>query len=125
MITARVRTMPPLMAWLVGLAVGVVATWLSLLLMPYGLLVYVLVTVALILVGPRAALGGGMLLATGSWFVYIDRSMKATCEAMNTSQGFCEVIDPTRTLVLALSFVVVGALLSVYALGKRSVRGGE
>jgi hypothetical protein len=125
MITARVRAMPPLTAWLVGLTVGIVATWLTLLLMPYGLLVSVLVAVALILVGPRAALGGGMLLATGLWFVYIDRSMKATCEAMNTAQGFCEVIDPTTTLILALSFVVAGVFLSLYALGKRSVRGGE
>jgi hypothetical protein len=125
MITTRVRAMPPLTAWLVGLAVGVVATWLTLLLMPYGLLVYVVVAVALILVGPRAALGGGMLLATGLCFLYVDRSMKAACEARNTAQGFCEVIDPTTTLVLALSFVVAGLLFSVYALGKRSVRGGE
>jgi hypothetical protein len=124
-ITARVRTMPPLTAWLVGLAVGVVATWLTLLLMPFGLLLSVLVAVALILVGPRAALGGGMLLATGVWFVYIDRSMKATCDAMNTAQGFCEVIDPTTTLVLALSFVVAGALLSVYCVAKAKQQDGQ
>ena len=125
MITARVRTMPPLTAWLAGLAVGAVATWLTLLLLPYGLLLYVLVAVALILVGPRVALGGGMLLATGLWFVYLDRSMTAACEAMNTRGGFCEVIDPMPSQLMALGFVVAGVLFSVYALGKRSVRGGE
>ena len=125
MITTRVRAMPPLTAWLVGFVVGVVATWLTLLLMPYGLLVYVLVAVALILVGPRAALGGGMLLATGLWFVYLDRSMTAQCEAWNTRGGFCEVINPMPSQLMALGFVVAGALFSIYALGKRSVRGGE
>jgi hypothetical protein len=125
MLTAHVRRARPLSSWIIGLAVGALGTWLTLLLLPFGLLVYVLVAVALVLVGPRAALGGGMLLATGLWFVYIDRSMKATCEAMNTAQGFCEVIDPTTTLILALSFVVAGVFLSLYAFGKRSVRGGE
>ncbi len=122
MMTAHVRRARPLTAWLIGLAVGALATWLTLLLMPFGLLVYVLVALALILVGDRAALGGGMLLATGLWFVYIDRSMKATCEAMNTAQGFCEVIDPTTTLVLALSFVVAGAVLSLYCVAKAKAK---
>jgi hypothetical protein len=66
-----------------------------------------------------------MLLATGLWFVYLDRSMTATCEAMNTRGGFCEVINPMPSQLMALGFVVAGALLSVYVLGKRSVRGGE
>jgi hypothetical protein len=125
MLTARVRRARPPVAWVIGLAVGALGTWLTLLLMPFGLLVYVLVAVALVLVGHRAALGGGMLLASGLWFVYLDRSMTATCEAMNSRGGFCEVIDPMPSQLMALGFAVAGGLLSIYALGKRSVRGGE
>ena len=46
---------------------------------------------------------------------------------MNTASGSCKVVDPIGSLVPALTFVLVGAVLSIYALffGKRSLRGGE
>ena len=49
------------------------------------------------------------------------------CAAMNSAGGSCTVIDANGTLIPALTFVFVGAALSVYALffGKRSLRGGE
>ena len=75
----------------------------------------------------RAAIGGGLLLTTGLWFTYLDQSMKAQCEAMNTARGSCTVVDPIGSLVPALTFLLTGAALSIYALvlGKRSLRGGE
>ena len=131
---ARVRSQTPLSAlhptaaWVLGLVWGVVGTLAALYVPLYGVLMYAVLAAALVLrARARAAVGGGLLLATGVWFAYLDQSMTAQCEAMNTANGSCTVVDANGQLIPALTFVLVGAALSVYALvfGKRSVRGGE
>jgi hypothetical protein len=122
--TTPKRLLPPLQAWLVGSAIGVVGTWLALLL-PYGLLIYAVLATVLVLRGPRAAFGGALLLATGLWFTYIHFWMLERCARANSASGSCQVIDANGTAIPAITFVLVGAVLSVYALvGKRSARGG-
>lgn len=107
----------PTWAWLLGLAAGFVGTWISILATVYGVPIYALVAAGLLLRGPRAAFGGGMLFMTGLWFAYFHASMLARCAAANTASGSCTVIDASGTLIPALAFVLAGAGLSVYALG--------
>ena len=52
-------------------------------------------------------------------------SMLQRCAEMNSASGSCTVVDASGTALPALVFVATGAALSVYALGNRSVRGGE
>jgi hypothetical protein len=122
----------PTGAWFLGVLWGVVGTFETLLVPLVGVLVYGVLAAALILrARARAAIGGGMLLTTGVWFAYLDQSMKARCEAMNSANGSCTVLDPIGSMLPALTFVLVGAALSVYGFGvlgvfgKRSLRGGE
>lgn len=117
----------PTWAWILGLSAGFVGTWIAILEPIFGVPIYALVASGLLLRGPRAAFGGAMLFMTGLWFAYFHYSMIRTCEAANTSSGSCTVIDANGTLIPALTFVLAGTALSVYALvlGKRSLRGGE
>jgi hypothetical protein len=109
--------MHPTAAWLVGLLAGLVGMLVAALAPTVGVPVLALIALVLVLRGPRAAIGGGMLLATGLWFSYFHFSMIARCEAMNTASGSCTVVDANGTLLPALTFVAAGAALSVYALG--------
>jgi hypothetical protein len=77
----------------------------------YGALAAVLV-----LKGPRAAFAGALLLSTGLWFTYWHFEMLAQCAAMN---GSCTVVNANGTAIPALTFVLVGAGLSAYALWRR------
>jgi len=123
---ARSRLLPPLRAWVLGMAIGAVGTWLVLFVPIYALPAYIVLAVVLVLRGPRAAFGGAILLATGLWFTYVHFSMLARCAAANSATGSCQVVDANGTAVPALTFVLVGAALSIYALlGKRSPRAGE
>ncbi len=118
----------PTAAWIVGVLAGVVGTFVALFIPLIGVLIYAVLAAGLVLRSrARAAIGGGLLLTTGVWFTYLDQSMKAQCQAMNTGSGSCTVIDANGTLVAPLTFVLTGAALSAYALffGKRSLRGGE
>ena len=118
----------PTAAWVLGLLWGVVGTFVALFVPLFGVLIYAVLAGMLVLrARARAAIGGGLLLTTGLWFTYLDQSMRARCEAMNTASGSCTVVDPVGSLVPAVTFLLVGAALSVYALffGKRSLRGGE
>ena len=117
----------PTWAWILGLAAGFIGTWVAVLEPIFGVPIYALVALGLLLRGPRAAFGGAMLFMTGLWFAYFHSSMVQRCEAANTSSGSCTVIDANGTLIPALTFLLAGAALSVYALffGKRSLRGGE
>lgn len=118
----------PTAAWIVGLLAGFVGTLVALVVPLIGVLIYAVLAAGLVLRSrARAAIGGGLLLTTGVWFTYLDQSMKAQCEAMNTASGSCTVVDPSGSLVAPLTFVLTGSALSVYALffGKRSLRGGE
>ena len=126
--TRTLSALHPTWAWLLGLTAGFIGTWIAALAPIVGVPILGLVALGLVLRGPRAAIAGGMLLATGLWFSYFHYSMIARCAEMNTSSGSCQIIDANGTLVPALTFLMAGALLSVYALGvlgKRSVRGGE
>ncbi len=123
---ARSRLLPPLRAWVLGMAIGAVGTWFFLWFLPYGLLIYAMLAAVLVLRGPRAAFSGALLLATGLWFTYWHFKMLADCAARNSATGSCQVVDANGTAVPALTFVLVGAALSIYALlGKRSPRAGE
>jgi hypothetical protein len=117
----------PTWAWILGLAAGFIGTWIAILVPLFGAPIYGLVAIGLLLRGPRAAFGGAMLFMTGLWFAYFHSSMIQRCEAANTSSGSCTVIDANGTLIPALTFLLAGTALSVYALflGKRSLRGGE
>jgi len=123
---ARSRLLPPLRAWVLGMAIGAVGTWFFLWFLPYGLLIYAMLAAVLVLRGPRAAFSGALLLATGLWFTYWHFKMLAGLRRAEqrdrlVSGGRCE-----RNAVPALTFVLVGAALSIYALlGKRSPRAGE
>ena len=121
-------SLSPTAAWIVGLLAGFVGTSVALVVPLIGVLIYAVLAAGLVLRSrARAAVGGGLLLMTGLWFTYLDQSMKARCEAMNTASGSCTVIDPIGSLIPALTFALAGTALSVYALflGKRSLRGGE
>jgi len=108
----------PTAAWIVGVLAGLVGTFVALFAPVIGVLIYALLAAGLVLRSrARAAIGGGLLLTTGLWFTYLDQSMKARCEAMNTTSGSCTVVDPIGSLIPALTFLLVGAALSVYALG--------
>jgi hypothetical protein len=107
--------MHPTAAWLVGLLAGLVGMLVATLAPTVGVPLLALVALGLVLRGPRAAIGGGMLLAIGLWFSYLHFSMIARCEAMNTASGSCTVVDANGAP--ALAFVAAGAALSVYALG--------
>ena len=111
--------------WLLGLALGFVGTWVAILAPTIGLPIYAVSTLALLVRTRSWEMGGAVLLATGLWFTYVHFSMIAACAARNSSSGSCTVIDESGTAVPAAAFVFAGAVLSVYALGKRSVRGGE
>ena len=93
---ARSRLLPPLRAWVLGMAIGAVGTWFFLWFLPYGLL---------------------HLLALQD----ARRLRRAEQRDRLVSGGRCE-----GNAVPALTFVLVGAALSIYALlGKRSPRAGE
>jgi hypothetical protein len=88
-------------------------------------LIYAVLAAILVLRGPRAAFGGASLLATGLWFTYWHFQSIDRCAAQNSATGSCHVIDASGTAIPALTFVVVGAALSIYALlGNRSPRAG-
>lgn len=116
------------MAWILGLVAGalIVATTSmgfaasSLLFVPF------LATALTIALGTgQLAMGGGLLLALGVWMTNVHFSMIQRCAAMNGPTGSCTVVDGGGTAYPAIAFVIGGALLSLYGLGKRSVRGGE
>ena len=125
--TGTLSALHPTRAWLLGLAAGFIGTWIAILEPLIGVPIYALVAIGLLLRGPRAAFGGAMLFMTGLWFAYFHYSMIQRCESANTSSGSCTVIDANGTLIPALTFLLAGTALSVYALvlGNRSVRGGE
>lgn len=107
------------------MAAGFIGTWLAALVPIVGVLFYALVAIALVLVGPALAAGSAMLLTTGLWFAYFESSQMSNCEHVNATGGLCQMGDTTTNVGIVLAFVAAGAALSVYALGKRSVRGGE
>ena len=122
------RALSPTAAWAFGVLSGLVGTLLTLYVQLFGVLIYAVLAAGLVLrAREKAAIGGGLLLTTGLCFAYLHQSMIDRCAAMNSAGGSCTVIDANGTLIPALTFVFVGAALSVYALffGKRSLRGGE
>ena len=118
----------PTAAWTLGVLSGLVGVFLMFYVLFFGVLIFAVLAAGLVLrTRARAAIGGGLLLTTGLFFAYEHQSMIDRCAAMNSASGSCTVIDSSGTLIPALTFVFVGAALSVYALflGKRSLRGGE
>jgi hypothetical protein len=125
---APLAALHPTATWALGVLCALVGTFLAPYVPLFGVLIYAVLAAGLVLrARARAAIGGGLLLTTGLCFAYVHQSMIDRCAAMNTASGSCTVVDPNGTLIPALTFVFVGAVLSVYALffGKRSLRGGE
>ena len=58
------------------------------------------------------ALGGGILIASGLWWVYFIRQAVERCEALNRQpSGSCAIYGTDEQLVLAGCVAVVGILL--------------
>lgn len=119
------RPLRPTSAWLLGLGAGSIGTFVAALAPIFGLPIYALVAIGLVRVGPPAAFGGAMLLMTGLWFAYFQLGAMASCAHVNRTGGFCEMYGTEGMVAIVLAFVFSGAALSIYSLGKRSVRGGE
>ena len=125
--TLTLSTLHPIWAWALGLAAGLIGTWIAALVPVVGVPILALVALALVLREPRAAIGGGMLLATGLWFAYFQYNQIANCDAINATGGVCQMGDTSANTTIVFMFIAAGAAFSIYALflGKRSLRGGE
>lgn len=67
------------------------------------------------------ALAGGLLVASGLWWLYFVRQAVERCEALNRQpNGSCSIFGTEEQLVFAGSLVLVGVLLVAIAL--RNVR---
>ena len=99
----------------VSASIGVVGT--------FTLLIALVVALVLAFASRQPAMGGGLVLAIGLWMVYGHFEMIRRCVVENSTS--CTVVDSGGTAYPAIAFVIAGVVLSVYALGKRSVRGGE
>jgi len=115
----------PAAAWIFGALMGaLVVTSASIGVLGMFTLLVALVIALLLAFGSRQpAMGGGLVLAIGLWMTYGHFEMIHRCVVDNSTS--CTVVDAGGTAYPAIAFVIAGVVLSVYALGKRSVRGGE
>jgi hypothetical protein len=67
------------------------------------------------------ALGGGLLIPFGVWWVYFIRQAVDRCDALNRQpSGSCAIYGTDEQLVLAGCIVVVGILLVAVALRRET-----
>ena len=114
----------PAAAWIFGALLGglVVLTASLGIVGMFTLLVALVVALVLAFMSRQPAMGGGLVLAIGLWMTYGHFEMIRRCVDNSTS---CTVVDAGGTAYPAIAFVIAGVVLSLYGLGKRSVRGGE
>lgn len=90
---------------------------------PLGFPVFaVLVALAAVRKESRA-LAGGLLVASGLWWVYLVRQAVERCDALNRQPGgSCSIFGTEEQLVFAGSLVLVGVLLVAIATRNERVR---
>ena len=107
---------------LVGLLLGAVAV--PLFMAAFAPLGFVLFAALMALAAVRResrALGGGLLVASGLWWVYFVRQAVERCDALNRQPGgSCAIYGTDEQLVLAGCVALVGALLVALALRERA-----
>jgi hypothetical protein len=107
---------------LVGLLLGAVAV--PLFVAAFAPLGFVLFAALMALAAVRResrALGGGLLVASGLWWVYFVRQAVERCDAWNRQPGgSCAIYGTDEQLVLAGCVALVGALLVALALRERA-----
>ena len=111
--------MRPASLLLLGFAVGVAGTLLMLEIPILGAPTLGLIAFALIRLR-SAAPYGGLCLAVGVLFAFLDWRSVEQCESFNRSGGFCEMLDPAPHALIALLFLGLGVALSAYGLLRRS-----
>ena len=83
-----------------------------------GLLVVAAVAVPTVAPRPNRSYTGGLLLAVGAWWLYLDRQMTERCVAMNGPNGSCQVLaDPVLPVILLM--LAVGVILTTMTLRPR------
>jgi hypothetical protein len=102
----------------IGLLLGAVAV--PLFLAAFAPLGFVLFAALMALAAVRResrALGGGLLVASGLWWVYFVRQAVERCDAFNRQPGgACAIYGTEEQIVLAGCVALAGALLVLVAL---------
>ena len=80
-----------------------------------GVIVLGLLAIALVR-GRSASLFGGLSLAVGVWFAFLEWRSVANCDAMNVGGGSCTILDPAPGAVIPLLFLAAGVAVSAYGL---------
>lgn len=113
------RRLRPGSAWLLGLAVGLAGTLLTIEVGVLGLLLYAFMVLTLVSTRSAAPFGAASM-TTGLWFLFAWRQSLAWCDAVNaTGSGSCEIYDAWIGGAIAAGFFAVGVALSVYGLRGR------
>ena len=103
---------------LVGLVLGAVAV--PLLMAAFAPLGFVVFAALMGLAAVRResrALGGGLLVASGLWWIYFVRQAGERCDALNRQPGgSCAIYGTEEQIVLAGCVALAGALLVLVAL---------
>ena len=106
---------------LAGVVLGAVAVPLLLAAFPLGFIVFAPLAGLAAARGESRALGGGLLIASGLWWVYFIRQAVDRCEALNRQpNGSCAIYGTDEQLVLAGCVAVVGILLVASALRQKT-----
>jgi hypothetical protein len=83
---------------------------------PLGFPVFAALVALAALRNETRGLAGGLLVASGLWWVYFVRQAVERCEALNRQpNGSCSIYGTEEQLVFAASVVLVGVLLAAIA----------
>ena len=105
---------------LAGVVLGAVAVPLLLAAFPLGFIVFAALAGVAGARRESRALGGGLLIASGLWWVYFIRQAVERCEALDRQpNGSCAIYGTDEQLLLAGSVTVVGTLLVAAVLRRK------
>ena len=107
--------MRPPSLWLLGFAVGTAGIPMASYVAFPGVIVLGLFALALVR-SRSVALFGGLSLAVGAWFSFLEWRSVANCDAFNRGGGSCTIIDPAPSVLIPLLFLALGVALSAYGL---------
>ncbi|HEU5287587.1 MAG TPA: hypothetical protein VFV20_04230 [Candidatus Limnocylindria bacterium] len=108
--------MRPPSLWLLGFAVGIAGIPMASYVAFPGMIVLGLLALALVR-SRSVALFGGLSLAVGAWFSFLEWRTVANCDAFNRrGGGSCTIIDPAPSVLIPLLFLALGVALSAYGL---------
>ena len=106
---------------LAGVVLGAVAVPLLLAASPFGFIVFAALAGVAAARRESRALGGGLLIASGLWWVYFTRQAVDRCEALNRQpSGSCAIYGTDEQLVLAGCVAVLGILLVAAVLRQKT-----